>query len=56
MPDGRYRVLASEALPGKPKGPFSHIGIRRDDPNNLTSHEHRRELRGLRVIRIPPAP
>lgn len=49
-PDGRYRVLASKFLPGKPKGPFPQIGIRLDDPNDLFPHEHRRELRGLRVI------
>src|SRR5262249_36983452 len=50
LPDGRYRVLASKILQGKPKGPFTHVGIRRDDPNDLIPHEHRRELRGLRVI------
>ncbi len=50
MPDGRYRVLASKFLPGTPKGPFPHVGIRHDDPNDLIPHEHRRELRGLRVI------
>ena len=50
LPDGRYRVLASKLLAGKPKGPFPHIGIRHDDPNDLIPHEHRRELRGLRAI------
>jgi hypothetical protein len=50
MRDGRYRVLASKFIPGKPKGPPPHIGLRRDDPNDLIPHEHRRELRGLRVI------
>jgi hypothetical protein len=50
MPDGSYRVLASKFLSGKPKGPFPQIGIRLDDPNDLIPHEHRRELRGLRVI------
>jgi hypothetical protein len=50
LPDGRIRVLASKMLPGKPKGPFPHIGVRGDDPNDLIPHEHRRELRGLRVI------
>ena len=49
-PDGRYRVLASEILKGKPKGPFAYVGLRTDDPNDLIPHEHRRELRGLRVI------
>jgi len=50
QPDGRYRVLASKILSGKPKGPFSHVGIRRDDPNDLIPHEHRREIRGLRLV------
>jgi len=49
-PDGRYRVLASKMLKGKSKGPFPYIGLRSDDPNDLIPHEHRRELRGLRVI------
>jgi hypothetical protein len=49
-PDGTYRVLASRHLVGKPKGPFAHVGIRPDDPNDLIPHEHRRELRGLRVV------
>src|SRR5206468_1981458 len=50
MPDGRYRVLASKILPGKPKGPFAYMGMRGDDPNDRVPHEHRRVLRGLRVI------
>jgi hypothetical protein len=49
-PDGTYRVLASKILKGKAKGPFPYVGIRSDDPNDLIPHEHRRELRGLRVI------
>jgi hypothetical protein len=48
--DGRYRVLASKLLKGKPKGPFAYIGLRSDDANDLIPHEHRRELRGLRVV------
>jgi hypothetical protein len=50
MPDGRYRVLASKILAGKPKGPFAHVGLRADDPNDRIPHEHRRDLRGLSVI------
>ncbi len=50
MSDGRYRVMASKILSGKPKGPFPQIGFRADDPNDLIPHEYRRELRGLRVI------
>lgn len=50
LPDGRIRALASEFLPGKPKGPFRWHGLREDDPNDWIPHEHRRDLRGLRVI------
>jgi len=49
-PDGTYRVLASKILKGAPKGPFGYLGMRGDDPNDLIPHEHRRELRGLRVL------
>ena len=49
-PDGRYRVLTSKALPGRPLGPFSYYGVRSDDPNDTVPHEHRRALRGLRVF------
>lgn len=49
-PDGKYRVLASKMLKGTSKGPFAWVGLRTDDPNDLIPHEHRRELRGLRVI------
>lgn len=49
-PDGRIRALASRLLAGKNKGPFAYHGLRRDDPNDWIPHEHRRELRGLRVI------
>lgn len=50
LADGRIRALASKFLPGKPKGPFSYHGLREDDPNDWIPHEHRRELRGLRVV------
>jgi hypothetical protein len=50
QPDGRYRVVASKILPGTIKGPFTLVGLRVDDPNDLIPHENRRELRGLRVI------
>ena len=50
FPDGRIRALASRYIPGKPKGPFAYHGFRKDDPNDYIPHEHRRELRGLRVV------
>jgi len=50
LPDGTVRALASKWLSGKPQGPFRYYGLRQDDPNDWIPHEHRRELRGLRVI------
>lgn len=49
-PDGRVRVIAKKFLAGKPKGPFGFAGVRQDDPNDWYPHEHRRDLRGLRVL------
>jgi hypothetical protein len=48
--DGSHRVLASRALPGRPVGGFRFHGTRLDDPNDVVPHEHRRELRALRVF------
>jgi hypothetical protein len=48
--DGTYRAFASQFLDGIPKGGFSPDGTRDDDPNDDVPHEHRRELRGLRVL------
>ena len=49
-PDGTYRVVAGRLLPGKILGNFRYEGTRPDDPNDLVPHEHRRELRALRVF------
>jgi hypothetical protein len=48
--DGSYRVVASRALPGKPIGRLRFYGTRPDDPNDIVSHENRRELRGYGVF------
>lgn len=48
--DGRIRAMASKFVDGRPLGPFNFRGRRDDDPNDRVRHEHRRELRGLRVL------
>lgn len=48
--DGKVQGMASKYIDGKPIGPFLLKGTRHDDPNDLCPHEHRRELRGMRVI------
>jgi hypothetical protein len=49
-PDGTYRVVAGRLIPGKIVGNFLYSGTRPDDPNDIVPHEHRRELRALRVF------
>ena len=49
-PDGSYRMAAGRLLPGKVIGGFKYEGTRPDDPNDVVPHEHRRELRALRVF------
>jgi hypothetical protein len=48
--DGTYRAAAGHQLPGKVLGSFLYEGTRSDDPNDVVEHEHRRELRALRVF------
>src|SRR5262249_45672230 len=48
--DGTYRAAAGRLLPGKVIGSFRYEGTRPDDPNDIVEHQHRRELRALRVF------
>jgi hypothetical protein len=48
--DGSYRAMAARALPGRVLGGFPYFGTRPDDPNDIVPHEHRRELRALKVF------
>ena len=48
--EGRIRALISRQPPGEILGPFSYRGTRKDDPNDVIDHEHRRSLRGLWVF------
>ena len=48
--DGSFRAVASRQLPGQPLGGFRYYGTRPDDPNDVVPHEHRRELRALKVF------
>jgi hypothetical protein len=48
--DGTYRVVAGRLIPGKILGGYLYDGTRPDDPNDVVPHEHRRELRALRVF------
>jgi hypothetical protein len=49
-PDGTYRVVAGRLLSGKILGGYLFQGTRPDDPNDVVAHEHRRDLRALRVF------
>lgn len=48
--DGRYRVVASRFIMGKPLGEWRYEGRRPDDPEDLIPHELRREVRGAWAI------
>ena len=43
-------MIAGRLLPGKILGGYQYAGARSDDPNDLVPHQHRRELRALRVF------
>jgi hypothetical protein len=47
---GLVRMTASRWLPGRAIGPFTYTGVREDDANDVIPHEHRRDLRGGRLI------
>ena len=48
--DGSYRMVAARGIPGRIVGGFRYRGVRPDDPNDVVPHEHRRELRALKVF------
>jgi hypothetical protein len=48
--DGTFRAVAGRAVPGRVVGGFRYHGTRPDDPNDIVPHEHRRELRALKVF------
>lgn len=50
LPDGSYRALVGRAVPGKILNGFKFYGTRPDDPNDVVPHQHRRELRALKVF------
>jgi hypothetical protein len=48
--DGSYRAVAARGVEGRPIEGFHYYGTRSDDPNDIVPHEHRRELRALKVF------
>jgi hypothetical protein len=48
--NGLIRALASKYISGSILGPFRYKGVRKDDLNDVIPHQHRRELRGLRLF------
>jgi hypothetical protein len=50
-PRNGYRALAIKIPDDAERlGPFQFHGTRGDDPNDITPHEHRRDLRGLHIL------
>ena len=50
LENGRLRASASKFIDGRPWGPWTYQGVRKDDPNDLIPHEDRREIRGNRIL------
>ena len=52
LDDGRYRAIALKVPNDVVSlvGPYQLFGTRSDDANDIVSHEHRRDLRGLQVF------
>ena len=48
--EGRVYMSATRFVEGQALGNFEYHGTRRDDPNDIHPHEHRRELRANRVF------
>ena len=48
--EGRVYMSATRFVEGQALGNFEYHGTRRDDPNDIHLHEHRRELRANRVF------
>lgn len=48
--DGTVRLAASQFIDGAPVGHWRYDGVRREDPNDVVPHEHRRELRAQYVL------
>ncbi|MFT6144533.1 MAG: hypothetical protein ACJAZO_005391 [Myxococcota bacterium] len=52
MEDGQFRGSASAYVPGRPMGPWTYQGLRKDDPNDIIRHEDRRDLRGSKLLSV----
>ena len=48
--EGRVYMSATRFVEGQALGNFEYHGTRKDDPNDIHPHEHRRELRANRVF------